>query len=161
MSGSSPSSHSARAHLLPMESAQAEAEPMLTNQPRTTHYQFIILGFTTTLAVAALRARVEVEVAIEQLEEPIGVLHKILIQFFCVDLLRAEEATKSIERMGLNPIIRWCTPAEQRRVPKDTPVSPVSCIVQVAVNRGDKFATLFNGERHFIKDAWKFNVSKV
>ena len=154
MSGASPSSQSSKGPLLQMVPAQA------ANQPRTSHRQFIIMGLTTTLAVVALRARLEVEVAIEQLKKP-GNLLRILLIFFCVDSDRVDAVCKSIERSGLNPIIRWSTPAEQRRVSVHTREASGSCIVEVSVSRDNRFATLFGGKRRLTKYACKIYFFKV
>ena len=153
-------SQSSQGPILHMEPVQAGAEPMAANQPRATHRQFIIMGLTTTLAVVALRARLEVEVAIEQLKKPSNLL-RILLVFFCVDSDKADAVCNSIERSGLNPIIRWSTPAEQRRVAVHTHEAPGSCIVEVSVSSDNKFATLFGGKRHLTKNACKIYFFKV
>lgn len=96
---------------------------LLSNEPSNPHANVhpgkirTIVGFGTRTAMftAGLRARLNILMAIGILNHPGNIL-EILLIFYCINSDQANEVCRSIERVGLDPIIRRSSPSEDNHV---------------------------------------------
>ena len=120
------------------------------------------MGSSINKAVATLRARHEVEVAIEQVKRS-GSIFIITLIFCCISRENAHAICEQLERMGLSPLITWSSLAEKRRISFRTRsvYSRDMCAVEVSINRNLKFVTLIGGAYRLARNDYSIYFCRV